>query len=220
MHRGTPALLAGLLATAVVAGALRHEFRTHAASHSPRLTATDRPTMLANSVGLSQLSGLTREGSSSAPLWADMGGRSPFTPSQLGLVGGLYQIWTSSAAIAQYGPLGHGLPLPLPARFVRTHPGQPLEVYVRILKFNNRRSPHTLLANPDYNFNSARYKGGPVPIAQTVSNGWAYAMPNQDHNGETDYVFQWAHGDYWNQVTVLGHMSATQAVAVAQHVAQ
>ncbi len=220
MYRGKPALLGGLVATAVVVGALPHEFRTHTASSSTQLTATEKPTMLANSVGLPHLSGLTLDGLSSTPLWTAKGGICPFTPSQLGLVGGLYQGWTSSAAIAQYGSLGHGLQLPLPARFVSAHPGQPLEVYVRILKFNNTQSPHTLLANPDYNFNSANYKGGPTPIAQTVSNGWAYAMPNQDHNGETDYVFQWAHGDYWNQVTVLGHISASQAVAVAQHVVQ
>lgn len=218
MHWGKPALLGGLLATAVVLGALLHVFRTQAVSNPTGLASTAPPTMLANADGLPQLSGLSLEMSTSTPLWIGKGGTGPFTPAQLGLVGGLYQIWTSSAAVAQYGALGHGLQLPLPASFVSAHPGQPLEVYVRILQFNNSQAPQTVLASPDYNFNSPG--SGATQIPQTLSGGWAYSMPNQDNNGETDYVFQWAHGDYWNQVTVLGHISATQAVAVALHVAQ
>lgn len=211
----------GLLAAGVITAAgLWHSPTTHAVSHPPGLASTDLPTMLANSVGLPPTRGLTREMSGSTPLWANKDGTGPFTPRQLGLVGGLYQIWTSSVAVAQCGALGHGLQLPLPAAFVHAHPGQPLEGYIRVLQFNNATAPKTLLANQDYNFQLLLYKHVVTPIPQTIARGWAYAMPNQDHNGETDYVFQWAHGNYWNQVTVLGNISGPQALTVAQQITQ
>ncbi len=209
----------GLLMAMATAGWL-YQPKTRAVANPTRLASTNFPPTLSRTVGLPPLNGLTLERSGSTPLWANKSGTGPFTPSQLGLVGGLYQIWTSSAAVTQYGSLGHGLPLPLPASFVHAHPGRPLEVYVRILRFNNAKAPVTLLQNADYNFRLPVYKNRVTPIPGTIAGGSAYAMPNQDNNGETDYVFQWARGDYWNQITVLGPISGSQARSVAVHVTQ
>ncbi len=100
----------------------------------------------------------------------------PFTPAQLGLKAGLAQIWSSSAAVAQYGSLGHGLQLPLPANFVAVHPGQPLEVYVIELQFNNTKASQTLLSNKDYNFHLPIYQNIVTSWPQTINGGWAYPM--------------------------------------------
>lgn len=76
------------------------------------------------------------------------------------------------------------------------HPQEPLEVYVTVFKFNNERAPITLLNSTAYNRNA-----GHPNLSQ---DGWAYRSTTMD-TGETAYMFQWANGEYWNQVTVLGY---------------
>lgn len=163
----------------------------------------------------STLPGLRLLSSSSAPLWDGKDGTGPFAADQLGLVGGLSQILVSSQAVTQYGTLGNGLQLPLPAVFVAAHPGV-LEVYVRVLRFSNSRAPVTLLRSPDYNRQSAIYNSTLRRISSTTINGgWTYSAPNS--NGETLYMFQWANGDYWNEVTVVGNgISVTHAMQIAK----
>jgi len=221
MRRSTWFLAGGFMALAMAAGVIgvhHDQTKIQAATKVSGLQSTQLPPALSPASGLAPITGLTMESSGSAPLWMGKDGSGPFTPTQLGLQAGLAQIWVSSAAVAQYGSLGHGLALPLPASFVAAHPGQPLEVYVIELAFNNTTAPHTLLGNDNYNFHLSVYQNLVTPLPQTVDGGWAYSMGVPDHNGETEYLYQWAHGAYWNQVAVLGNISATQALAVAQQV--
>ncbi len=168
---------------------------------------------------LTSVPGLTEIGQSVSPLWNGLSGTGPFDPSTIGFVGGISQAWVVTSAINAMGSLGHGLQLPLPASFVANQTG-PLEVYDRVLEFNNTTGPTQLLNSTDYNQN---WSGSPftqVPSA-AIDGGWAYTEPNPDNNGETQYLFQWAHGDYWNQVMVEGpSISAAQAAQVASHIGQ
>ena len=155
---------------------------------------------LLQSAGFSALPNLRLIGSGGARLWSGKDGAGPFTAEQLGLTGGLSQTWIAASAIEQYG--NPGLVLPLPANFVAKHPGKPLEVYVTVLKFNNAHAPIKLLNSPAYNRNAGHPKLG--------QGGWAYQSTTVD-TGETAFMFQWAHGEYWNQVTVLGYRLPFQA---------
>lgn len=149
--------------------------------------------------GFTGLPGMRMIGSGSAPLWDGKDGYGPFTPADLGFRAGLWQDWVTAAA---FGPTGHSISvLPIPVRFIRKHPGVPLEVHVTILKFDNAKAPRMLLRSPTYNRNGSS-TGGRVRPA--IDGGWAY-REEVPYTGETDYVFQWAHGPYWNQVSVFGY---------------
>lgn len=188
-----------------------HFLTKHAtAAIAPPSYINPLPPKLSESIGLKGAHGLTLFASSSNPLWMGKDD-SPFT-QDFGLVGGLSQIWVSTAAYAQYGSQ---LQLPLPSDFVGGHKGAPLDVYVHIDKFDSPTSATTFLQSP-YNDLSKEIQPPTSVPGTTIMNGRTYTAPNTSNNGETVFVFQWANGDYWNQITVEGDgITVDQAKQVA-----
>lgn len=193
--------------------------------------ATAMAPSLPGSDGLSHVPGMTEVLVESRPLWAGSPGTGytgPYTPAQLGLVGGLREVWVLTGAVQSMGPLGRGLQLPLPKAFVKAHPGEILDVYVQELAFNNPQGPRTLLHNSQYNNQyllNVHLQTPPYWVEKTVrpaiAGGWAYALPNQDHNGEMEYLYIWGRGNYWNEVAVEGRgITAAQAYAFAERVSK
>lgn len=203
--------IVAVLTLGVIAAYLYPSIRV-GASARPAIGSASYPSKLSDNTGPSAVIGLQLVSSSSNPLWNGKDGNGPYTPSELGLVGGLEQLWVSNAAIRQYGPVGvNGTQLPLSADFVKAHQGV-LDVYVHILKFDNTRSPSTILRSPAYKPSSI----GLTPVtAVTISNGRAYTFPYG--NGEVGFMFQWPEGQYWNSITVVGNgISVGEAEQVAK----
>lgn len=167
-------------------------------------------------MGFSTISGMQQVINTAVPLWSGPGKPPSFTASQLGLVGSLGQAWVPPAAVTQYGTVGHGLPLPLPKTFFDSHPGQVLEVFDKVLQFNNAQAPQTLLASPYYNMSvQVNYGMGVQQLSSTIQGGLSYKWPG--YNGETYYRWLWADGDFYRNVVVVGNdLNAQQAQAIAQ----
>lgn len=193
--------------------------------------ATAMAPLLPASDGFTRVPGMTGVLVGSRPLWAGSPGTGytgPYTPAELGLVGGLREVWVLTDAVKSLGPLGHGLQLPLPKAFVEAHPGKILDVYVQELAFNSPQGPRTLLHNSQYNNQyllNVHLQTPPYWVEKAlrpvIAGGWAYELPDQDHNGETEYLYIWAHGNYWNEVAVEGsRITAGQAYALAVQVSK
>ena len=139
------------------------------------------------------------------------GTRWPFTPTQLGLQGSLQQLWVLTAAVRAYGP--KNLMLPLPNSFVRPRPG-PAEVSLRVLSFDNTRSPERLLTSPVYTDQAAG-----THIQSGANHGWLVVRPtNSGADGVmNEYLLQGALGHRWIEIGVIGfHLTLGEARGVAK----
>jgi hypothetical protein len=164
----------------------------------------------------------TEVSSSSAPLWPGVvsgDSQAPFGATDLGLTGGLSQVWVVSSSVAKYGNLNTGLQLPIPLSFAEAKPG-PVEIDVTVLQFSNLQAPMSLFNSNDYSHLAPPWTGV-NQIAGSVPNGGRVAqIDSQANGGLIEYQFQWSDGYNWVQVSVLGaRMSQSQAEAIAAQVA-
>jgi hypothetical protein len=172
---------------------------------APQLPASD---------GYVAIPGLVRIGQGSDRLWSAKDGTGPYTPAELGMRGGLGQTWVSRGAVKEWGTR---VPLPLPAAYVHRFSHAILELDVSVLAFDNARAPLTLLHNPQYNHRYLVDAHAAQALPVTIHDGVTIRFPDPDHNGETEFLFTWARGDYWNQVAIEGRgITAVQARGLAE----
>jgi hypothetical protein len=180
------------------------------------------PPQLPSSDGIQLGAGWTLAGSGEASMYiapsSSSSGSSSTTAaaSNVGLQGGLNQIWTLTAAISQYGTLGNGLELPLPESFTSSNPG-PNEVLLTTYQFSGTDDAQNLYLTPGFsNVATTLQDFTPVPgMTSEYSNATAYddtTLPNQ-----IEYIFQWATPAYWVNLDVIGDssMSFSQAAQIA-----
>jgi hypothetical protein len=125
-------------------------------------------------------------------------------------VGGIGQVWVSSAAVEQYGAADK-VPLPVPLELAAKRPG-PVEVTLNLLTFRDASSASDLLHNPTYI--------GPqwtrLPDV-SIAGGFVYKVYSAANNGLAELLVQRVVGTSWMEVAVLG---AQLTVAEALHVAE
>jgi hypothetical protein len=183
--------------------------------------AAGSPT-LQESAGISSLTGMTLVESGSTPLTFQKGlpeSGSSNEETSIGLpqaaapTGSLNQIFVSSAAIQQLGPVGNGLSLPVPVSFAASNPG-PCEVTVRVLEFSSAALAQAAMADPNFTQNPGP---GRTPIAHAqIHGGTAVEIQSAANGGLDEIQFQWVQGARWHEVSVNG---SALTVAEAQQVA-
>ncbi len=228
MHRFSRRIVVAVAAMTVLVGG-SVAFFIQAGSASPTTAAGSRtlsPT-LGNSAGISSLSGMTLVESGSTPLTFHEGISSSGSfdeetsiglPQAAAPTGSLSQIFVSSAAIQQFGPVefspvGKGLPLPVPVSFAASNPG-PCEVSVRVIEFSSPALAQAAMADPNFTQNP---EPGRTPIANAqIRGGTAVDIQSAANGGLDEIQFQWVQGAMWYEVSVAG---SALTVAEAQQVA-
>jgi len=188
-----------------------------AASPPPPPNANETPPQLPASAGLSPgVPDWTLVSTGSSRIYGGKG-ESPVDSREMGLDGGLLQLWVSTSTAQEYGT-GQGLPLPVPLVFAQAHPG-PIEATVDVLSFSKPSSPSRLLANPQFSQIGEGIPGDTVVSGAGLNGGTAMQILSDGNGGLTEYLFQWASGSSWYQVAELGAgMSVQQAQRFAQQV--
>lgn len=177
---------------------------------APRLTSA-LPNVSAVSFNGSDLPNMVERMDGTLPLWWGKSGPAPYSPQSIGFESGAITGWVAQAAVNQYGP---NVSIPLPASFVATHRGA-LEVWSRVLYFNNVQAPITLLHNQTfYNWGYLVESGAVTPLSNPIAGGNVY---EETVGSETAYVYIWARGPYFLQVFVEGNgISQEQAQSIAE----
>ena len=160
------------------------------------------------------LPGMQLVGDHAGRLWEGrgIGSHPPFNAEELGLMGVLFQLWLSQAAIAELGT--PTLPSISPEFFER-HPGEVVQVSAQVMQFDNPRAPHTVLESPYYNRSLVVGSGGIEELSTTVHDGLGYRWPG--YQSDTYYKWQWAAGNFYNDVVVRGHdLPMETAMAIAR----
>lgn len=183
-----------------------------------RSAAYPNPVMpkLTASAAFLTLTGMQLVGEYAGRLWEGrgIGSHPPFTAAELGLIGLLSQLWVSHAAMAQFGIPGMGLPS-IPREYFEQHPGEVMQVSAQVMQFDNPQAPHTVLESPYYNRSLVVGSGGVEELSTTVHDGLSYRWPG--YESDTYYQWQWAAGNFYNDVVVRGHdLPVETAIAVAR----
>jgi hypothetical protein len=166
--------------------------------------------------GLGSIPGLTK-------ISSDAGGLAPFKGKGIettiapectyAVVGGIGQVWVSSAAVEQYGA-AEKVPLPVPLELAAKHPG-PVEVTLNLLKFRDASSAAALVHNPTYADHPEWTRLPDVSIA----GGFVYKVYSAGNDGLDEFVVQRVVDHSWMEVAVLGaQLSAAEAVHVAESI--
>jgi hypothetical protein len=140
---------------------------------------------------------------------AALGLDSSYTPTA-----GIFQYFVLADAVAKYGDISHGLPLPLPLAFAQRHRG-PAQVAVKVLQFRKSDQPKVLLTLPPYTFAD---NPGRVELKDAaLFGGRAYELNSPANDGLDDIELMWVNGNRFVHVSVLG---ADLAIADVQAVAE
>jgi hypothetical protein len=199
----------------LVVGACSSTASSSGASHTPTTRTcsgnaqnVDAP-KLAEADGIGSFPTMTKISSGTAPLSSAKDGfvaklDCTFTPS-----GSLSQFWLMSSAIAQYGGADK-VPLPIPISFASKHSG-PTEVNVTVLAFTGSDQPRALLHNPDFATNP-----GWSNVDTPIRGGNTLRVDSLANDGSQEYIVQFANGDRWVDVSILGaHLTIRDVQYVA-----
>jgi hypothetical protein len=178
------------------------------------LIASGRPAKGAVT-GISSIPGMSEVGSNAPALCSGTTGTAlPDYCSWVGATQVYFQGWVLNVAISAYGPVNHGLVLPVPLGFADQHPG-PAEVFVSVVNFSNQEDANRLLNDPEYTRSwDPAYTALP---ADAINGGVAFRIDSLSNDGLTEYRFAWVGGTSVVEVNVLG---ANMSVGAAQDVAK